>query len=242
MSPTKSTPAGQEPDQAATADSTTQPEPQAPRSGGRSRIVAVVVAIVAVNLLLLFIAAAVLLRADGHQQIEAGVEQEVGEIELYSASALDPATGADFDSVEQFIDSYLERQVPESAELIFGGLNGSTTYNAVVGTQAPLLDWIDLATRTRITQPGSSGTTTSAEYGVISWSSTEITVQSDAGESTGHLTVAWFHEPSERQVRRDITTLGVLALGSLITSSAIAWAVSGRLAGPGREPEGPSAE
>lgn len=196
------------------------------RRAGRPRVVAWIVAVNALGLVLLILAVSVGLRAGVSSDIEQGIAQEAAEIHRFSTSGLDPATGQPFQTAERFIEVYVARQQPEPAETLLGGRqDGDTVLAEITGSGGHGIAGLEPATRDQILVPGSEGTLSDARSGRISWQNVEVL----APQSRGHITVLLFHEPREAQVRSQLGTLALLALGALLATGVVAWWVSGWL-------------
>ncbi|MDO5535770.1 MAG: hypothetical protein Q4F65_14110, partial [Propionibacteriaceae bacterium] len=198
------------------------------RFAGRPRTMVWIMAVLVISLTTMIVAVSFLLRATVANGIYEGIDQEAGEVTQFSIQGVDPATGQAFTTASRFIEVYTARQSSERGELLVAGADGLPDILQVRGRDAGALEELDPDTRERILSPGTSGTLDSNAVGRITYQNIPVQV----GETRGFVAVLEFHASREAEINRNIVTLSVLALITLIITGGVVWWVAGRIGEP----------
>jgi signal transduction histidine kinase len=159
-------------------------------------------------------------------QIAAGVDQEIGELRRLQQGGINPDTDQPFQSVEQVLRLFLQRNVPDDNELLVAWWNGA------VRAQSSDQDALSRSTRLADTiRPllASNGTSQiDSEFGEL-----QVAVQSvRQGDSSGALVVVTFLDKSRAGLRDTMRTYAIVAGLTVLMVTAVAAWVSGRLLSP----------
>ncbi len=192
---------------------------------GRSRVVAWIVGVTAAGIMVLFSLIAVAGNVNVQRSIDDALTQEVGEVEAFAASGIDPTTGEPFTSAERFIEIFLSRQVVEPAELIVGGIQGQGLIAEQVGANAHSFSQLDERTRVQIATPGSSGTMVDSGQGKLTWRSISINHK----DATGTIALVVFHEEANAELHSQLLLLAGASLTVLVATGLAAWYISGQI-------------
>lgn len=206
-----------------------RPAPRAAAHGvpGRTRMVAWTLAVTALGMLVLLLGASWALQSALDQRTTDSLAREAGEIRRFATLAVDPATGASFTSAERLMDVYLERQHPETTELLVAAVPGTSWRAERRGDRTATFDALDPAVRERVLSAG-SGSTRTPGHGPISWHAVEL----DAGGTAGVIAVVRFLGPQRAAAYAQVGLLGGVALLALLTTGTAAWLLTGRLTTP----------
>lgn len=200
-----------------------------PLRGIRPRVVVAYIALLAIALLVsnLVVRQVLLTRLD--RAVEAALTQEVEELRRL-ASGNDPETGEPFGSdVEALFDTFLRRNVPDSSETIYTLVAGEP-FATSFDPHAALLS--DRTLRQRFAaaaEPDRFDIETDAGEARVM----VIPVMNDAGtEPVGTFVVAFFTAEERAEIDQAVNLVGIVSLVVLAVSSAVAWALAGRVLRP----------
>lgn len=197
------------------------------RLAGRPRVVAWIVAVTAVGLILMLVGVTVAQRVSRDDSVQQSIAQEVGEINRFSTTALDPTTGKQISSVNRFIELYLERQQAKNIEMLIGADAAGTVVGEQVGAGTPPFSSFSPDSRARILTAGSHGTLSDDTLGKVSWRTVELKAQ----DGTGMIAVIVLQAPLQEQARNQFLALSLIALAALAATGLVAWWASGRIMG-----------
>ena len=195
----------------------------------RSRITAAVALLVALALA----GAGLLVYVLGVQRVDETVprivEQELAELEGFQANGVDPATGAPFTRLRPLLLEFLERNVPEPAEIMVGVWESDLKYSSR-STRDEILE--DPAFVAAVLDREESGGSTELE---TAWGRVYVEVQPLRDkEETGAFAVAYFVDDELAPLHRVLRTYTFAALIALALVTSIAAWQAGRLLAPVR--------
>ncbi|QWF20618.1 HAMP domain-containing histidine kinase [Nocardioides sp. LMS-CY] len=160
------------------------------------------------------------------QQIASSVDQEFAEFGKLQSDGVNPDTGRPFETPEDMVRLFFQRNVPGDNELLIGW------WNDRIGAQSPRQDaisesdWIGPTVRSLLDDNGT--TTVDSEFG-------ELQVATQAvrqGDETGALVVVTFLDRVRSGLRDTMRTYAIVAALVLLVVTAVAFWVSGRLLSP----------
>ncbi|XVX22181.1 sensor histidine kinase [Actinomycetota bacterium] len=198
----------------------------------RWRIVAWILALMALALTAVIIAVRGVLLASVAEGANSDVAQELREFRQFAEEGRDPETAQRFTSTRRMLEVYLSRQHPGDHELIAGTLatgeqlevRGAAAPEPAayqIGADHELLE----ATRTR-----ASGVH-QTPFGEMRWGRVLL---SEPENAAGVLTVAFFAETERQRVDDTIRILTFVSLGALAASGLMGYLVAGRILAPVR--------
>ena len=163
------------------------------------------------------------------EQVSRQIDQELGEFSALQGNGVDPDTGRAFADVPSLIRTFLQRNVPNSDELLIGWWDGRPRLgfprNALIEDEA-FVQYV--GTRTLPGALGGSWDYESADFGSL-----RVTVQPVRDSRTeGALVVVTFLDETRAGLRDTMRTYSLVAVALWLLITAIAGWLSGRLLAP----------
>jgi signal transduction histidine kinase len=167
-------------------------------------------------------------------QIAAEVDQEFGELGRLQQGGVNPDTDQPFQSVEQMLRLFLQRNVPDDNELLVAWWNDgvraqSSAQDDLTRSQLTALGQSPLLADTiRPLLAGNGTSVVDTDFGRV-----QVAVQSvRQGDSSGALVVVTFLDKARAGLRDTMRTYAIVAGLTLLMVTAVAAWVSGRLLSP----------
>lgn len=161
------------------------------------------------------------------------VEQEIGEFRRFADEGTDPTTATPFHSPQRLIEVYLSRQIPDDNEAIVGIFSGQliqVDFSQLSGPHPEPLTYNEPLVEKVLASSSHSGVFDDPVRGKAYWG--RVVFETDPGTTDGHFIVAYFTEPGETAVKKQVRVLSFVGAGGVLASVLIAWLIAGQIIAP----------
>lgn len=205
------------------------------RLPARLRIVAWIVLATALGLAAVVLTVRNTLLSIAESDADADVEQESSEFRTFAETGVNPETAEPFETTVDLLRVHLDRQFPEDDQVLLGvvGTRPENVQTLAQGRVGPHdLAGDEESLRAVLTSNDLTGVEETAA-GTMRWGRVDVPPVSD-GDEPGAFVSAEFTASSYDRVDDVTRTTLLIALGGLVLSAVIAWAVAGRILAPVR--------
>ena len=167
--------------------------------------------------------------------VAAALEQEAGEFSRVAAGGVDPATARPFTTVREVLYTQLQRQYPDTDEVLVGWVGGADGGEVLRQDRA---ERFPLASRHDVLDPivasASTAGAVSTDAGELRWVKVPVLGPPAQPEGRGAFVIGVLVSGRRAEVASTIGVLVVVGLIGLVVAGIIAWVVAGQILTPVR--------